>query len=470
LFYLYVNKIWNLSEIRLLIAYCFLSGNVLAQSCLNIELLDNWQDASLAANSSNVRYNDCWGFVWKDQEYAVAGSTEGTHFFQITDNGHLIEVDTIMARFANSSVIHRDIKIYKNYAYSVCDEGVSSLQIIDFSNLPLSVTKVADLGGDFGRVHNLFIDSVRALLFACIITPEIGGALQSTLPMRVYSLADPLNPLLLYTGPSDIPEVHDAFVRGEMAYLNCGFDGLRVYDFTNPSAPLFRQNLSIYQDQGYNHQGWMTPDGSTYVFGDETSGKRLKKCTVGADKLLTIDKLFGSNYQNESVAHNVMLSNQFAFVAYYNEGLRIFDLRSSVPEEIAYYDTYPQTSPFNMNGAWGVYSDLPSGRILVSDRHNGLFLFDFKRSIFLHPTNELSIYPNPVAFGSSLLVRAPKEATSFQIQLTDFNGKLVYEGAFLDQQYAEVPIRLARGTYLLSLSYVNYLGDMIKQTERVLVQ
>lgn len=459
-----------MSKICQLIASCFLLGNVLAQSSLNIELLDNWQDASLTANSSNVRYNDCSGFVWQGQEYAVAGSTEGTHFFQITDNGRLIEVDSVRARFAHSSVIHRDIKIYKNYAYSVCDEGLSSLQIIDFSNLPASVTKVADLGGDFGRMHNLFIDTARALLFACIITPESGGTFLSSLPMRVYSLSDPLNPVLLYTGPSDIPEVHDAYVRGEMAYLSCGFDGLRVYDFTNPSAPIFKQNLSIYQDQGYNHQGWMTPDGSTFVFGDETSGKRLKKCVVGADQLLTIDKLFGSNYQNESVPHNVMISNEFAFVAYYNEGLRIFDLRTSVPEEIAHYDTYPQTSPFNMNGAWGVYSDLPSERILVSDRHNGLFLFDFPRSIFLHPTDEFSVYPNPVAYGSSLLVRAPEEATSFEIRLTDFNGKQVYEDVFLDQQYAEMPIRLARGIYLLSLTYANYLGELIEQTTRISVQ
>lgn len=457
-------------KIRLFIVSCLLVGNVLAQSSLNVELLDNWQDPSLMANSSNVRYNDCSGFVWQGEEYAVAGSTEGTHFFQISDQGRLIHVDSVTARFANSGVIHRDIKIYKNYAYSVCDEGLSSLQIIDFSNLPSSVSKVADLGGDFGRVHNLFIDTSRALLFACIITPEIGGVLQSSLPMRVYSLSDPLNPVLLYTGPGDIPEVHDAYVRGELAYLSCGFDGLRVYDFSNPSAPIFKQNLSIYQDQGYNHQGWMTPDGSTFVFGDETSGKRLKKCVVGADQLLTIDKLFGSNFLNESVPHNVMLSNEFAFVAYYNEGLRIFDLRSSVPEEIAHYDTYPQTSPFNMNGAWGVHSSLPSERILVSDRHNGLFLLDFKRSIFLNPSSEFSVYPNPVASGFSLLVRAPKEATSFQIQLTDFKGRQVYEDFFLDQQYAELPMYLARGMYLLSLSYTNYLGELIVQTTRISVQ
>lgn len=442
-----------------------LSSRIFAQS-LNVTLLDQWHDPSLTSNSSNVRYNDCWGYAHDGREYALAGSTEGTHVFEITKDGRFIAIDSVHGKFSHNSVVHRDIKTYRNYAYSVCDEGVSSLQIFDLSYLPDSLHLAAELPY-FGRVHNLFIDSARALMYACIMTPASGGVLQGSLPMQVFSLADPLNPQWLYTGPDDIPEVHDAYVRGSIAYLNCGYDGLRVYDFSNPSDPVYLQNLSAYQDQGYNHQGWMTPDGTIYVFGDETSGKRLKKCTVGSDQLLTVNQRFGTNYQNNSVPHNIMLSNEFAFVAYYNEGLRIYDLRTAIPEEIAFYDTYPQTSQFNMYGAWGVYSELPSGRLLVSDRVNGLFLIDFRRDVFQHPSGHFEIYPNPLASGETLTLRTKDDISTFEVRLYNLQGQLVHEESFADQSFAELSLPLARGSYVLTLTFTDYLDDTIIQQQRV---
>ena len=64
-----------------------------------------------------------------------------------------------------------------------------------------------------------------------------------------------------------------------------------------------------------------------------------------------------------------MATDEFAFVAYYNEGLRIFDIRNT-PLEIAHYDTYPVDFFYKLNGAWGIYSELPSERLLVSDRQS----------------------------------------------------------------------------------------------------
>ena len=44
--------------------------------------------------------------------------------------------------------------------YIVCDEGNSStLQIIDISNLPNSVTTVYDSDSLFQKSHNIFIDT-----------------------------------------------------------------------------------------------------------------------------------------------------------------------------------------------------------------------------------------------------------------------------------------------------------------------
>ena len=459
-------------RIKVIIAILTLPLLSFGQTSLNIELLDHWENNTLLTNSSNVRYNECWGFKQNGQEYAIAGSTEGTHFFLIGDNDQFQEVDTVRGRFSSSMVIHRDYKIYRNYAYAVCDEGESSLQIIDLSYLPDSVHKVADIDDTFARVHNLYIDSANALMYACTITPKVGGILQSFKSMEVFSLADPLNPQLVYSGPTDIPEVHDAYVRDNIAYLNCGFDGLRVYDFTDPANPVFLQNITFYEDQGYNHQGWLTPNGKRYVFGDETEGKRLKICSVDGGSLLTIDNTFGSNYQENSVPHNIMLSNEYAYVAYYNEGLRVYDIRSNEPKEIAFYDTYPQDSQFKMYGAWGVYSELPSGRLLVSDRVNGLFLLDFREDIFLNtPVLDLMLYPNPAAKDGFMTIRFNKDDVhDFTVRIHDLFGHEVSSTTIFDQTYTEIRMPMAAGVYSISIEYQDYLGETLIERQKIVVE
>ena len=49
--------------------------------------------------------------------------------------------------------------------------------------------------------------------------------------MEVFSLTNPSNPTLIYTY-NDVGHVHDAYVKNDTAFLNCGNDGLRIMDFT----------------------------------------------------------------------------------------------------------------------------------------------------------------------------------------------------------------------------------------------
>jgi choice-of-anchor B domain-containing protein len=439
-----------------------------AQDYKNIHLLDRWHKDSLITNTSKVRYNGCWGFVRNGIEYAIAGSTEGAHFFRLNDNNQLIDAGFVEGRFNSSLVVHREFRVYGNYAYSICDEGNSSLQIIDLSFLPDSVVKVADLQDErFGKIHNLFIDTTNALLYACLVTPFPGGNPTGIVPMRVFSLANPTDPQLLWQGPSDIPEVHDCYVRDNLAILNCGMEGLRVYDFTNPLAPVYKSNLTFYQDQGYNHQGWLSPDGKTYVFADETNGKRVKRCAVSSDYTITINALFGVEWESGSVPHNIMITNELAFVAYYNEGLRIFDLRHPIPKEIAFFDTYPETNTFKMNGAWGVFAAYPSGRIIVSDRQYGLHLFQFDRDLFLDQPgqNNFSLYPNPTSSTTASLIRSSNdEISNFSIVIIDPTGKEVYREDVKNKSYCKLPSIIGQGLYYIRINFMNYLGEEERET------
>ena len=445
------------------------TADLSAQSSLNIDLLAHWNQDSLIVNSSMARYNDCFGFVWKGKEYAVGGSTEGTHVFELTADNQFLPKGFLKGKYSNSSVIHRDYAVYKNYLYAVCDEGKSSLQIIDLSYLPDSIHLAREDSLLFGRVHNIFIDTVLQQFYSCIHRSTVSTQTIEA-PMKVFSLADPLHLTELWSGPDDIPEVHDVYVRNGKAIMNCGFDGLRVYDFgTDPSNPAYTDSKTFYTDQGYNHQGWLSPSGNIYVFADETNGMRVKKCAFNGS-VVTLQQFFGTNYQNGSVPHNIMCTDTFAFVAYYNEGFRIFDLRYPVPLEIAHYDTYPDDHPFKMNGNWGVYSLLPSKRILVSDRQYGLFLLGFDQKVFAKTNrNGVTLYPNPLLEGEAAIVRMPADIDAFSWKLYDYTGRLVDFGEVSGNNYFLLEQDRAAGAYHLRVTYQNYLGEEVSDLLKMVV-
>ncbi|MFZ9028016.1 MAG: choice-of-anchor B family protein [Crocinitomicaceae bacterium] len=448
------------------LVFILLSFSLFGQTNLNIDLLGRWFDNSLMVNSTNVRYNDCWGLSVNGREYAAIGSTEGVHFIDL--DGDLSELDFVPGFHQATTVVHRDIKTFGNFVYAVCDEGTSSLQIIDASYLPDSVHVVNELFDDFVNVHNVFIDTSNALLFSC--SPLVDEApLQLQRKLIVYSLADPENPVKVWQpDPTNFPYVHDCYVRDGIAYLNCGDDGMRVYDFSNPASPLFLQNITTYQDQGYNHQGWMTPDGEEFIFADETNGKRIKRCSVNNHQL-TIDSYFGTNVSDGSIPHNIMLSNDFAYVAYYNEGLRIYDIRENGSPEVAHFDTYPDESAFKMEGAWGVFTELPSGKILVSDRTYGLFVLDFNEELFSTNNDQsVSVFPVP-ANGNGVTVKVNDPSpTNIQIKLIDLNGKLLMEESIQDRTYTVIPNSFEAGIYFLVVEYDDWKGEAHSERIRIL--
>ena len=451
------------------------SLQIRAQDSKNCRLLDNWQSDSILTNSTQVRYSSCWGFVQNGKEYGVIGSTEGHHIFELTEEDTFQFVDYIPGRYVSSQAITREYKTYQQYLYASGDEGSGSLQIMDLSYLPDSVVLVADIQNTtIGKIHNLFIDTSNALLYACSVTPFLNGQEMSLVPLKVFSLQDPLNPTLLWEGPNDIPEVHDIFVSNNLAILNCGYDGIRVYDFTNPTLPQFLSNLNFYQEQGYNHQGWLTPNNETYVFADETPGTPLKKAKLNNDKSLTIQSLFGvENEPYLKTAHNIQCTNDFAFVAYYNDGLRIFDLRTNPPEEIAFYDTHQDINgnTFSMWGAWGIYTLLPSQRILVSDRISGFYLFSFDRNLFskIKPSDEIRVMPNPSNSNEGFTVQLPYKMNATSICVYDSFGRKIVEDVKPASNIVTIDSVIVSGIYYVQIEFVNYLNEIEKHIEKLII-
>ena len=456
-----MNKMVALLKLSIVFIFliCFFNNDFYCQNQKNITFLDQWKNDSLITNSSESRYSGCWGFNQNESEYAVIGSTEGTHVFRISENNTLTSCGYVKGKFSDASVIHREYKTYRNYLYAVCDEGYSSLQIIDLSYLPDSLHLINDIGAPlFGKTHTIFIDTTEAKMYLCKVSPVLDSTILSPVPMRVFSLSDPINPTLLWEGPSDIPEVHDIYVKENEAILNCGFDGIRSYDFSNTSSPYFYQSIDFYQDQGYNHQGWLSPNKLDYFFTDENSGMRIKHYKRLPDKTLVYHSMFGYNFENGSTAHNIQCDDKFVYVAYYNEGLRIFDYRITPPQQIAFYDTYMQESNFTMNGAWGVHADYKSNKIIISDRQNGLFLFQFEPDIYLKPNEVPQAHPNPIIEGESVFLSFPHFVDgNKKIIIYDLSGKLIDEKS--NENTTTFKTKLKKGYYIAVFEYQNYLGE-----------
>ncbi|MBK8556855.1 MAG: hypothetical protein IPL65_14255 [Lewinellaceae bacterium] len=103
-------------------------------------LLGTWDDPSLPGSAAyNNTYNEIWGVGVNGREYAIMGSTMGTHFIEVTNPTQPTQVQFWAGKAQGSGIVHRDYKTYGNYIYAVCDEGQSSLQVFDVSALPDTV-------------------------------------------------------------------------------------------------------------------------------------------------------------------------------------------------------------------------------------------------------------------------------------------------------------------------------------------
>jgi len=337
-----------------------------AQDSMNVSLLFQWNDVTLPSSSAhNNRYNEIWGVAINGREYAIIGSTMGTHIFDVTDPNNVDTAAFIPGAVQGSQIIHRDFHDYNGYLYIVADEGISTLQIADLSYLPDSVVVVYDSNSLFSRSHNIFIDTATARLYTC------GG--NNNNGIRVFSLADPVNPVELvnfFTSET----AHDIYVRNDTAFVNNGTSGLFIYDFTNVITPQLIGSLTSYLQQGYNHSGWLNDEGTIYALADETFGMDIKMLDVSDLSNISVLDTIGSDVHPLSIPHNLIIKGNLLFASYYNDGLYIFDISDpGNPVITGYYDT--STEPHvqgNYRGAWGVYPFLPSGIVLISDMQNGL--------------------------------------------------------------------------------------------------
>lgn len=398
-----------------------------SQGSMNVALQYQWSDNSLPPSSAHFNtYNEIWGHAKDGREYAIIGTTMGTHIHDITDQGSETEVAFIPGALQGVEVVHRDYDTYQDYLYIVCDEGNSTLQIVDISGLPDTAIVVYDDNALLVRSHNIFIDTLSARMYVCGGT-EIFG---------VYSIADPANPVRLMNAPNDLPfwtnigYIHDVFVRNDIAYLNAGFNGLYVVDFSDLNDVLMLGSLTFYEQSGYNHSGWLMENGNYYCLADETHGMDLKILDVSDLQNIHVVDTISTDIAPLTIPHNLIYKDDLLHVSYYHDGYYVWDCSDPESPVIAgFYDTSTQPHVGDYRGAWGVYPLLPSGRVLISDMQEGLFVFDISNitgvdQLESEGSSVLKVFPTVAS--NVAYVNVPALAETGTLNVVNSLGQIVH--------------------------------------------
>lgn len=301
---------------------------------------------------------DVWGYVDEavGKEYAVVGYglfepdlNSGVHIVDVTDPRNPVLVAS------TNSVPGFDVKVWRNYIYTVNGSGNGAGGILDISD-PANPQNV----GAFTSSHNIFITENGFMYL------EVPG-------IRIYDLnPDPTDPQLVWSGGSN---GHDATVIGPRLY---DFNGIatNIYDVSDQTNPQLLGSINAPFIR-FHHSGWPTTDGQFLFICDEGSRHPDADITVwnisdpGNPQFVTDFK------DSTAIVHNLYIIGDFAYVAYYNSGFRVFDV--SDPGQIKLLDEYDTsvTTGERFEGAFGVYAFAPSGNIYVSDMFGGLHIFKF---------------------------------------------------------------------------------------------
>ena len=354
--------------------------------------------------------SDIWG--WTDpgngDEYVIAGKTNGTAFFRVTDAKNPTYLGEIQ-NTAAAQLIWHDIKIYKDHAFIVSESVGHGMRVFDLTRLR-GVTEAQNWTEDFNyplgfSAHNIAIneetgfaylvggnnglaapDQCRSGLHMVDIStptlpvfagchalnegPGTAGGVAGGVPLAAY-IHD--TQCVIYRGP-------DTDYTGKEICMNSSEIHLSVVDVTDKLAPTQVSKLD-YPKVGYTHQGWFTEDYKYFLLGDEgdeTGSKTNTRTMIFDVSDLDAPKLLGAHEATtKSIDHNLYVKNGLVYQSNYTAGLRVTDtdrLAEGVLEERAYFDTFPRDDNATFNGTWSNYPYFKSGTIAVTGIDEGLFL------------------------------------------------------------------------------------------------
>ena len=368
--------------------------------CENVDLLSFLSIADLGG-TSNTQINDVWGWTdpQTDTEYALVGRTDGVAFVDVSTPTAPVYLGELPTHSEPST--WRDVKVYDNHAFVVSEAPGHGMQVFDLTQLrdvtPSAAPETFEATTHYDEVesaHNVAINPRTG--FAYIVggngsgTP-CGGGLHMvnvqapSAPTFAGCFADPS------TGRSGTGYTHDAQCtiyngpdreyQGREICFNANETALNIADVTDKEAPFTVANAT-YPQIGYVHQAWLTEDQRHLYVDDE-----LDEQQGAVDRTRTLifnvsdldDPFLVKSHLGSSPAidHNQYIEGNYSYQANYTSGLRLLDVAvPGAPEEVAFFDTYPNNDAPRFQGAWSNFPFFERNMVLVSSIGEGLFVVE----------------------------------------------------------------------------------------------
>jgi len=258
----------------------------------------------------------------------------------------------------------RDVHLEDGILYTSHESEPVGARIWDLSD-PTEPTLLGVTGAG-EQIHNLHVGGGH--LYLADISAQA---------VRIYDVADPAEPLYVGHWAPSGGGVHDQTWVDDRLYV-AGTFGFTVLDVSDPADPQTLHEWSADSFEDGVHNIWPTADGRHVLTTHEVLGGSVRVFDLEAGPA----ELTRWPESEPNCAHNVVVDGDYAFVAWYLEGLKVLDISDpSAPELVGAYDTWDAEGPDPLdkciiNGAFGVRPQ--DDRVLLGGE-SGLWVFDFDR-------------------------------------------------------------------------------------------
>jgi choice-of-anchor B domain-containing protein len=305
---------------------------------------------------TTTRITNVWGYYdpVTAREYALVGDDTGGFFIvDVTDPSNPIQVSKV------TTVPGRDIRPFGHYVYTCNGTGSGfTSRIVNIAN-PASPVVLPHV---FRSCHTI------------TISPE-GNLYAQYVGVQVYDLVN--NP----EEPDSIYKItnfgHDSTWRRQRLY-DFNWNSLNIWNMSNPYQPVLIGSNDDPTIMSY-HSGDESEDGNYLYVCDELGVHPTPDIVIFNISNPAAPARVGSISDATSRVHQLYVSGNLMFVAYYTAGFKVYDITN--PAAPVFKDSFDtsvfqtEAEPAAYAGAWNAYPFSPSGIVYVSDHPNGLYLF-----------------------------------------------------------------------------------------------
>jgi hypothetical protein len=249
-------------------------------------------------------------------------------------------------------------------------------------------TTTGNVTNGFDRVHTVFLE--RNFLYEAA---HVAGIVS----VKVFDVSNPSAPVYLQDiVTTNTTKVHQITVRnkgGQVILYTSGWGGndngapaspgqTDLWDVTSVGSQPAQWLGRVYS--GYNsHSSWPTDDGNTLIVCRETPGGDVKFYDVSNPAALDSNAVPfvtitpASMGLEADIPHNPVVVSNYLFLSWYQNGVQVFDLSDvTKPVRVGFYDTFPGAQTSSYQGNWGVFPHLGFSKLLLSDIQSGLFILN----------------------------------------------------------------------------------------------